>query len=500
MSDPAQALAKLSIKGVFWTALSFGALAIAELLSLVILARLLSPEDFGLYAGALIVVRFSSVFGGLGVAPAIVQRPVIEDRHLRVGFTLTLIFSLSVAGLIWIGAPLLAETLRLPGLTPIVRACSIVFVFLGAAMVAQASAQRRLRFRWLAGVDAGAFAVGYLVVGPVLALLDFGAWALVGALITQYGVRMVVLLVGQSHPKRLLIEREAARDLLYFGGGFTVARIFNYMASQADKLVVGRWLGAGTLGVYSLISLLMTTPSVIVGNVLDRVLFPTMALVQAEQARLARAYRTGVGACALLMLPVGAVMMVLAPEVIWVLLGDGWLDGVVPLQILAAGMLFRTSYKLSDTISRATGAVYRRAWRQAVYCAAVFVGALIGQFWGLAGIAVGVVLALATNFLLMAHLSLSLTGLSWTEFAKAHLPGLAQAVVLGTAVWLLADKLREYGVQPILVLLDAVLVAAAISMVLSWLLPSVFLGRDGQSVLRTTISLLPARLGRSRAS
>jgi pyruvate dehydrogenase complex dehydrogenase (E1) component len=86
---------------MFWTALSMGALAVAELVALLVLARLLSPNEFGLYSAALIVIKFSAIFQGLGITPAIVQRPVLEERHLRVGFTLSLLLGLAVAALVW---------------------------------------------------------------------------------------------------------------------------------------------------------------------------------------------------------------------------------------------------------------------------------------------------------------------------------------------------------------------------------------------------------------
>lgn len=469
-----------------------GALAVAELVTLLVLARLLSIHDFGVYAAAFAIIRFSVILEGLGVAPAIVQRPMLEERHLRVGFTLSLVLSLSIAGLVWVMAPMIAHLMRLPDLLPVVRAGCAVFLCQGVSMVALASAQRALRFRWLAAVDAGAFAAGFVLVGLVLGWLGFGVWALVCALITQHFLRMIVLLVGQPHPKRPMLERRAIGELLYFGGGFTIARVFTYLASQADKLIVGRWLGAGALGLYSVASQLMTAPAVIFGQILDRVLFPTMALVQQEPARLARAYRSGVAACALFALPVSVVIAIVAPEFVLVLVGRGWEGVVVPLQILALGMLFRTSCKLSDSGVRATGAVYERAWRQAVFAIAVVVGSVAGQAWGVRGVALGAVAALAINFLLMAQLSLRITGLRWSEFAMAHVPGLALASVIGASVWVLADRLRELEVSPLVLLVEVMLSAAAEGLLLCWLLPSLFLGRDGQSLLRVLVSLAPA--------
>ncbi|MFK0689093.1 lipopolysaccharide biosynthesis protein [Mesorhizobium sp. IMUNJ 23033] len=492
MSDIRRGLAKHSVVGMFWTALSMGALAVAELVALLVLARLLSPKEFGLYSAALIVIKFSAIFQGLGITPAIVQRPVLEDRHLRVGFTLSCLLGLAVSALVWAMAPAIAGLLRLAELAPVVRAVCFVFLFQGVSMVALASAQRALRFRWLALIDACAFAVGYVVAGPVLAWLGFGIWALVAAVLIQQFTRMMVLLIGQPHPMRPLLERRAIAELLYFGSGFTIARIFNYLATQADKLVVGRWLGADALGLYGLSSQLMTTPAVIVGQVLDRVLFPTMALVQEQPARLARAYRSAVAGCALLVLPASVVVAIVAPELVAVILGRGWEGVVGPLQILAFGMLFRTSYKLSDSVSRATGTVYARAWRQAVFTIGVFVGSIIGQFWGIEGVAIGVGAAFGVNFILMAQLSLRVTGMRWSEFAMAHLPGLALAGVLGTGIWAFVEWLRELQLPALALLIDTALLAAAGGLLLCWILPSLFLGQDGRSLLRLLASVAPS--------
>jgi O-antigen/teichoic acid export membrane protein len=498
VTDALRGLTRRSIVGMFWTALSMGALALAELVTLLVLARLLSADDFGLYAAALIIVKLSAILEGLGVAPAIVQRATLEDRHLRVGFTLSILFSFTIAGLVWVLAPTIAALMRLPDLAPVVRVGCAVFLCQGFAAVALASAQRALRFRWLAAIDAGAFTIGFVVVGLVLGWLGFGVWALVGALVTQHLLRMAMLLTGQRHPKAPMLEMRTVGELLYFGGGFTLARILGYLASQADKLVVGRWLGAEALGLYSLSSQFMTAPAVVFGQVLDRVLFPTMALVQKEPARLARAYRSGAAACALFALPASVIIAIVAPELVLVMLGPGWEGTVLPLQILALGMLFRTSYKLSDSGVRATGAVYARAWRQAVYVIAVLVGSLVGQRWGIGGVALGVVGALMCNFLLMAQLSLRLTGLRWSQFALAHLPGLALASVVGATVWEVTDRLREIQVSPLVLLLEIALVAGAESLLLCWFMPSLFLGRDGQSVLRVLASLAPAWLQRRR--
>jgi len=463
--------------------------ALLQMIAMIVMARLLSPSAFGLFAASLIVIGFGSIFSQLGVGPAIVQRLDLEERHIRVAFTLSVLMCGPVVLLIWFGAPIIGGFFRMPELVPIVRVICAVCICQAASLVAEALAQRALRFRWLAGVDAVGFGFGFIVVGPALALAGWGVWALVGAYLAHYVIRTLILLVGQPHSKRFLLEREAAGHLLYFGGGFTLARIGNYLAGHGDNLVVGHMLGAQALGLYAHAFQLMAAPAVLVGQVLDRVLFPTMALVQLNPTRLAQAYRSGLSICALLILPASLIILVVAPEIVDVLLGPAWMEVIGPLQILAMGMLFRTSYKLSDSVVRAAGAVYKRAWRQAVFAIAVLLGSLVGQFWGVEGVAAGVFAAITLNFVLMAHLSLHLTRLSAKDFFLAHAPAIALSGVAVPLAWGLTQYLRDSGASPSIILLNVGLSSACTVFLLCWIVPLIFLGRDAQSVLR---NVLPA--------
>ena len=168
--------------------------------------------------------------------------------------------------------------------------------------------------------------------------------------------RTVVLL--WKHPPRLafIIDGPAFRDLAYLRRQFTVARVANYIAVNGDNFIVGRFLGAAPLGYYGRAYSLMSAPAYAFGTVLDQVLFPAMAKVQDDMKRLAAAYRRGVALIALLVLPASVAIIFLAPEVIRVVLGPKWGPAVVPFQVLGIGMLFRTSYKMSDSIS----ALHRR--------------------------------------------------------------------------------------------------------------------------------------------
>ncbi len=490
----ARRLTETTLTGIFWTTLAKGGQGILQLVAILFLARLLTPSEFGLFAAAMVVAGFSAIFAEIGIAAAIVQRPELESRHIRSGFTVAILMSLVVGPGIYFLSDDIAGFFKIPELADVVRLMSIGFPLQSISAVAQSLALRKFRFTWLALVDAGAFAFGFVVIAPILTLLDFGVYALVAAYLAQQAIRTAVLLYGSPHEMKPMFERRAVGELLYFGAGFSVAKISNYFATQADYLVVGRWLGPMALGHYAYAYQLMASPATLFGQILDRVLFPTMASVQKEPERLMRAYRSGVFVCSTVILPISMVIAVIAPELVLILLGPVWAEVAVPLRILAFGMLFRTSYKISDTIVRATGAVYSRAWRQVVFAAAVLLGAYVGQFWGIAGVAVGVVLALATNFTMMAQLSLRLSGMQWGAFIRLHFAGLILAAILGAGSFALATWLRGIGMGPYGLVGASVLLALVLMPILVWLRPQLFLGPDRDHLLRALAKVAPGRM------
>src|SRR4029077_13170572 len=121
--------------------------------------------------------------------------------------------------------------------------------------------------------------------------------------LTQASVRTILLLCLRPHPVWPFLDRRGSVELLYFRGGYTAGRFSNYLAGQAENVVIGRCLGPVALGVYGRAYQLMAAPAILFGNVLDRVLFPTMVHVQHQPERLAEAYRRGIALIALVITP-----------------------------------------------------------------------------------------------------------------------------------------------------------------------------------------------------
>jgi O-antigen/teichoic acid export membrane protein len=490
----AQTLTQRTFSAFFWTLSGTGFLAVVEAVVLIVLARILTPRDFGVVSAATVFIKLCELVNQAGISQAIVQRPNLETRHLETGFTLCCLTGLVVTGVVAGLSQVIAGFFRTEELAAILPIMALGFLIQGPSLVAEGLLQREIRFRSLAAIDALSSGIGYGLLGVILALKDYGVWSLVMGYVGRTTVRTILLLIARPHSMRPRLDRRSLNELLYFGSGFTIARICNTIAGQGGPLVVGRCLGAEALGIYSRAYQLMAMPANLFGLALDKVSFPVMAIVQHDRERLTTAYRTGVAVVALVILPVSAMMYVLAPEIITVLFGSKWLEVVIPFKILSLAILFRTSCKMSDSLTRATGAVYRRAWRQGVYAAAILAGAWAGQFWGLEGVSVGILSAITVNFLLMAHLSMQITSITCKDFLASHLPALLSAAMAWTATTGSAMILRGMAMPPIVVLLVSISLVVLIMLVTIYFIPQFILGNDAKVMLRSLYRHLPDKI------
>lgn len=479
-----------------WMVSGTGIQTVLNLLVMAILARLISPAEFGLLGAAMLFISFAKLFSEMGIGSSIIQLPTLTDAHIRVGFTISIVFGIMLWLTVTMLSPSIANFMRMDDLEMIVRILAYLYLIQAPMVVAKSLMAREMRFRQLAGMNVLSYFIGFAIIGIPLAWLGFGVWAMVTADLVQAFCLTCFVLYWSRHSKRFLWDRFAFNDLFYLGGGFTLSRFGNRLALQGDYLVVGRWLGEAALGLYSRAYQLMIMPATLFGQALDQVLFSSMAKVQVDKVRLSTGFRRGLTVMTLLILPFSVFAIMLAPEIITVILGSNWTEAIVPFQILATGMLFRNGYKISDAIARATGVVYRQAQRQWIYACLVILGAWIGHYWGIVGVSVGTVIAVAVHYLLMSNLSLSLINLKWNDFFKFHLPGLALAVFVGVFGWPVVVLLRYLELTSLIVLFLAMLWLLPLLLVIVLWFPRYFLGTDGMWMIKLIMSYLPTKTQR----
>ncbi|MEK0363755.1 lipopolysaccharide biosynthesis protein [Pseudomonas sp. CBC3] len=417
-----------ALKGFGWIFAGTLGQNVLQFLSLMILARLLTPDEFGVVSIALVIIGFLRIFTELGVGPAIVQRLELTEAHIGTANTLAVALGVTISFLLYLSANEISYFFEMPELTNVVKVLSLMLPASSLAVVGQSLLQRDLKFRQIAIYNVLSYFVGYACVAIPMALLDHGVWSLVFAQLGQILTINLIIHFVVKETNHYSFNLASAKELLNYGAGYSLARFSNFIAGEGDNLIVGKFLGAGALGVYSNSYRLMLFPASLIGGVIDKVLFPILSNIQDDKKRISRIYVDILSLATMLLVPISIYLYFFASEIIMLVLGEQWGDAIIVFQLLIVFLAFRLNYKFSDLLAAALGAVYRRAIRQLVYALAVIFGAYVGHYFGTEGVAVGVGCAIILNYVIMLHLSQALIGFNWGEVAFMHFKQLCIAM------------------------------------------------------------------------
>lgn len=302
--------------------------------STAVLARLLSPRDYGVFGMAAVLSGFALLINDLGLNTATVQRRDITHNQVSALFWVNLGFSGACTVLTAALAPLMALIFKEPALTWLVIALAPSLLVSGGSAQHGALLTRQMRFRAIALLDLGSFAAG-IAAAVLAARLGAGAWALVAMYLTQPVVRSlaIVSLVpwSPSWPRR----DPELRALLRFGGDVTAFRVLAYLSQNADNALVGWYSGAVQLGLYSRGFALFMSPLSNMLPAVRQVVEPALSRVQDERERYQQLYARFEELLSWLTMPLAAVALFAAAPLVRLALGPGW-EGVVPvLQLLS---------------------------------------------------------------------------------------------------------------------------------------------------------------------
>ena len=437
----------------------------------VLLARLLAPADFGVVALAYVVLGLARSLCDVGIGDAIVQRQEVTNRHVRTAATFSVLMGMAVAGVLAVLAPAFASMMRDGRVVPVLRVLSVALAIRSAAIVSDAMLRRRLEFKTQVVIETSSYVVGYGCVAVGLALRGYGVWSLVWGALAETLLSSIAQIAIVRHDIRPMLVRQELAQLLGFGAGATMGTWANYVALNGDYFVVGRSMGAVSLGLYVRAYTLMKLPHTYVASALSRVMFPAFASVQTEPTRLRRGYLLLTEVVAIVAAPSMAVLAVVAPHFVRAVYGHQWLGAVLPLQILCLGGYLRSLYHLGSIVAQSVGQVYQELWREVIYAGLVIAGAAIGSRYGLAGVAVGVSAAMVYMFAACGHLALRATGTTWADYFRAQRGGVIASVAAGGVALSIRLLFEASGASSGTITL-AVLAAAAVPWTASlvWLL------------------------------
>ena len=489
-------LLKSSAHGILWQGSSQAFLIVIRLLVMIVLARFITPKEFGLAELVLLIIGFSDMIAGMGILPAIVQRKDLNDEHLSAGFVTIFLLSLFFAIAFFLLAPAIATYTEYESLTQLLQFAVLLFPINACTVVPKALMLRNLKFKQLALVEMVAFTVGYGLVGIVMALMGYGAVTLLAASIARASLYLVLLWRFTPRISYCWPGRLAYQELLSVGPGYGIAQIGNYLARNADRVVVFQAFGAAAMGIYGRAFMLSEYPERLLGQTMDHVLFPVIASCQDDMERVKKAFCRGSVLFAAFSFPATIPLIVASDEIVSLVLGPQWVAAGPVFQILAFLLVIRFLNKLNECLTRAAGAVYRRAWRIWLHLPMILFFAWMGTRvdQGLVPVAIGVGIAALLNYIQMTQLSLELLGLSWSNYFKQFVrPGTVYAITL-VATGAVAMIVRRTTHADILVLVSSLLVPILVYATLLLKNPNIVLGAESNWILNALWSTVPSRL------
>ena len=416
------------LRGVAWKGASRLFLELSKLVVAVVLARLLAPKDYGVAGMVLVFAGIVPIFSGLALGAALVQRRELTEADRSTAFWtgigLGVIFG--AAG-VAVSGPV-ARFYGQPEVRPLFMALSASFVLTALGMthgqlLVRELDYRRLELRTMAGTLCGA------VVGISAAALGYGPWAIIAQLLAATGAASLMLWLFSPWRPSLTYSFRSLKSLASFGGNVSGTLVLSELNTNTDNLLVGRFLGASALGTYAVAYNVMLVPFSRLTSPLQEVLYAAFSRVQEDTERVLSVWLRVNRLLAAAAMPALAGLVVTAPDLVHVVLGDRWRGAVPVVRVLAWVGLLQSLQGLNASVLQARD---RAGWlfRFSLFAFAVNLGAFVlGLRWGIVGVAV--CFAIASTLVQPVYAALAARSVDSTlgVFVR-NLGGVAQATVL----------------------------------------------------------------------
>lgn len=376
-------LGSRGVVAVKWTVAATAVRVVLQLGGQVVLARRLGPDVYGLFGIGMLVFTFSNFLATFGFGWALLQAKEVTDEDLRFAFTWQFVAGVTAMGAVILLAPGLAGFFHEPRAEAVIRWLSVACLLNAVAAPSVHLLMRDLDFRATGLIDAGSYAVGYLLVGLTLAWRGAGVGALVAAWLVQSLVKLVASYWLRPHPLRPLLWFPGARPLLATGSTVLATNLANWGLGNVDRVMVGRLLDAQAVGLFGLGSNLAATPTNLLISA-QPAFFSAAARLQDDRTALQRAFRQVLGAVWILVTPAFVLLALIAPDLVRGLYGDRWAGAGRVLAALALAMPAYLTWAMATPVLWNTGRKHLEAALQLPLIGLAVAGFLVAGGRGIA--------------------------------------------------------------------------------------------------------------------
>lgn len=455
-----QSLTDKTVKGVGWNSVDRIANYGIGFIVGIILARLLSPDEYGLIG---IIGIFTAIFNIIldsGLSVALIRKKDVTDTDYCTVFWTNLLLSFALTAILFFSAPLIGYFFERPELVPYIHVMSFILVLNALSITQQAILTKRIDFKTQTKISLIAHTLSG-VIGIVMAYMGMGVWALVAQQMTSRLFTTILLWIYNKWWPKLVFSWNNFKDLFNFSWKLLVAQIISTLWTQVYQAVVGKVYSPNTLGQYTRARQYGALVSSSVGDVVLKVSLPVMSTIQNEEERLLRAFRTIIKTTMLVSSVLLIGMAACAKPLIYVLIGEQWLPCVPMMQIMSFSLMLYPLHQININMLTVQGRSDIQLILQIVKCilaiGPILLGIYVGIYWMLAGSVVTGWIALILN----SYYSGKKFNYKWWMQLKDVAPSLIISLVMAIPVYLLTYLPCSYYITlPIQIVVGFIIVIA----------------------------------------
>jgi O-antigen/teichoic acid export membrane protein len=432
------------VKGSLATGLSQGVAMGFTIVSAVVLARLLTPDDFGLVGMVNVVVNFLFIFKDIGLSDATIQKEEITRSQISTLFWINSLISLSLGLIMFAGSPLLSKFYNRSELTAIMAMLAISFVVEGLSIQHTALLRRHLRFTAVAIADIMS-RFTFLVTSIIMALMGFKYWSLVGGHILRATVLLLIIFFYCPWIPGRMEKGTGVRNMLKFGGHLTAGHLLAYLARNLDSILIGKLFGAPQLGLYSKAYQLLMQPLNQIKLPLTHLAMPVLSSLKNEPDRYRNYFNKLLDISISLALPVAVYCFLESEFLIHLILGPKWMEAVPVFRILAIGGIFISASFLPGLALLSHG--YSKKYMQLLIATSIIqsVSFVVGSPFGITGMALAYTISSALMLIPMTIMGFRGTFVKVRMFFFTIMWPLLSAAAASTAAYALIRLLPSEG-------------------------------------------------------
>lgn len=451
-----ESLKNKTVKGVAWSGIDNVARLGVTFLVSIVLARLLTPDDYGLLGIIQIVTVVCTALVNAGFTTALIRKKNATDDDYNTSFIVNLVLSIGIYFVVFVCSPLIADFFRREELVSLIRVTSVGLIIGALALVQQTRLTKRIDFKTQTKVTIVA-SIGSGIIGIAIALLGYGVWALVAQLLSLEVLRTTLLWYYNKWIPQLRFSSQSFHELFGFGWKIMVSGLLDAIWRELYQVVVGRFYSPATLGQYTRAKQFSNLFSNNLMNVIQRVTYPVLSTIQNEKDRMVSAYRriikTTMFVAAISMFALGAI----SEPLLYCLIGPKWHEAATYLPFIcvtgSALPLHAINLNMLQVQGRSDLFLGLEIIKKIIYLGPLFIGAFVGIIPMLAvNIAITVIV-----FFLNSYYSGKLIGYSSWMQIKDIAPSYGIAVFVAASMFFLKYlPLNNFIILPIQVFVGVV--------------------------------------------